>query len=533
MNPTSSHQLVIKDAAWQLMWRIISALFGFLTITIITPYLGPLWYGDYSTILKYFAIWTALADLWLYVLAVKSLGKIKEDAEKIIKTAWQDITDGTLSTYAPLRAEYGKFVGTRIILMSVIYALALVIAYLLPAYTSNPYLVRWIPFGMIFSASFMFAWIQQLPLQIFWRMKQLSITLITARLFQIAILVPVVFFIFKDMTFNGSTISIIAFCFIMFSVVASSIWQNIQIHRIAKKILPLTITFDRKFTKAIIIRNRQYGVSHYLSSFHTLVVLLFLWLFFPTSQWNNYSWIWALSLSLIEILLIIPSSLWNSLLHKISSYSLINKRKSMWNLLLLVFWIGWIIAMNFWIFSDQIILVISGKAFLWSFTSLATRWSNQVLPFLGIVLLRSFIKQVYNYLFVAVDQQNVLLPINLVGVCIGIPLWIRMIPQYWLFWGVVTQLSIEFLFVIGAIRMGIRKKVQPIFAIRKLFILTMILVLATALWYGVMHIRKINILEFFLVAILLNALIVYVSLPTIKKVARGLTVEDAVDPTVY
>jgi len=70
---SSSHRLVIKDAIWQLIGRIISAAFGFLIIKIMTPYLGPLRYGDYSTILKYFAIWTALADLGLYVLAVKQM----------------------------------------------------------------------------------------------------------------------------------------------------------------------------------------------------------------------------------------------------------------------------------------------------------------------------------------------------------------------------------------------------------------------------------------------------------------------------
>lgn len=529
----SSHRLVIKDAAWQLIGRLISALFGFLTIKIITPYLGPLQYGDYSTILKYFAIWTALADLWLYVLAVKSLGKIKEDAELAIRKAWQDIKDGTLAAYAPLRSEYGKFVGTRVLIMSMIYIVAIVVAYLLPAYTSNPYLVRWLPFGMIFSASFMFAWIQQLPLQIFWRMDKLSWSLITARLFQIAVLVPVVFFIFKNMTFNGSTVSIIAFCCIMFSVVASSIWQNIQIHLSAKKLLPLKIDFDRKFTKAIIKRNWQYGVSYYLSSFHTLIVLLFLWWFFPTSWWHDYSWFWALSLSLIEILLIIPSSLWNSLLHKVSAYSLIDKRKSMGNLLLLIFWIGWLIAMNFWIFSDQIILVVSGEAFLGTFESLSKWWSNQVLPFLGIVLLRSFIKQVYNYLFVAVEKQNVLLPINLIGVLIGIPLWIWMIPKYGLFGGAITQLTIEFIFMFGAIRVGKRKKIQPIFSLRKWFLLTIILIVWTSIGYLVMRIRDINMIQFFVVAILLNLSIVYVSLPIIKKIAKGLTVEDSPDVTVY
>ena len=189
--------------------------------------------------------------------------------------------------------------------------------------------------------------------------------------------------------------------------------------------------------------------------------------------------------------------------------------------------------MNFWIFSDQIILVVSGKAFLGTFESLSKWWSNQILPFLGIVLLRSFIKQVYNYLFVAVEKQNVLLPINLVGVLIGIPLWIWMIPKYGLFGGAVTQLTIELLFMLGAIRVGHRKKVQPIFSLRKWFLLLLILILGTWIGYSIVTIRHINILRFLIVAIVLNLLIIYVSLPTIKKVAKGLTVEDAVEPIIY
>jgi O-antigen/teichoic acid export membrane protein len=332
------------------------------------------------------------------------------------------------------------------------------------------------------------------------------------------------------MTFNGSTVSLIAFCCIMFSVVASSIWQNIEIHFRSKRILPLRIVFDWKFTKDIIIRNRQYGVSYYLSSFHTLIVLLFLWWFYPTSSGHDYTGIWALSLTLIEILLIIPSSLGNSLLHKISNYSLVNKRKSIGNLLLLMFFIWWLIAINFWLFADQIILVISWKAFLWSFASLTARWSNQVLPFLGIVLLRSFIKQVYNYLFVAVDKQNVLLPINLVWVLIWIPLWIRMIPQYWLFGWAVTQLTIELLFMLGAVWMGKRKKVQPIFSLKIWWKLLLFLVLLSILGYLITYFRHINVLRFFVIAPLLNIFVIYISLPTIKKIAKWLTVDEIAAP---
>ncbi len=518
----SSHRLVIKDAAWQLFGRIISALFGFVTIKIMTPYLGPLRYGDYSTILKYFAIRTALADLWLYVLAVKRLGEMKEKTDATLTT----VEPWTSPVYKELRSEYGKFVWARVLIMSVIYVVAIIIAYLLPAYTSNPYLVRWIPFGMIFSASFMFAGVQQLPLQIFRRMDQLSWTLITARLSQIAILVPVVYFFFKHMTFNGTTVSIVAFCLIMFSVVASSIGQNFEIHFRSRRILPLKIDFDRKFTKALVIRNRQYGVSYYLSSFHTLIVLLFLGWFFPTVTGHDYAGMWALSLSLIEILLIIPSALWNSLLHKISHYTLVSKRKSMGNLLVMMVWIWGLVAMNFWIFSYRIIRVVSGKAFVWSFATLHTRWSNQVLPFLGLVLFLSFIKQVYNYLFVAVEKQNVLLPINLIGVLIGIPLWIYLIPKYGLFGGAVTQLSIEFMFMIGAIWVGGRQKMQPIFSRGKLILLLGIIVIIGLGWYAVTSYFVHSFVTFFIVAIVLNAVLVWLSRRPVKSIAKWLTVDE-------
>jgi hypothetical protein len=66
-----------------------------------------------------------------------------------------------------------------------------------PSYRANPYYIRGLPFGLLFSASFLLAGIQQLPLQIFWKMEKLSITLITARISQLAILIPVVYVFFK------------------------------------------------------------------------------------------------------------------------------------------------------------------------------------------------------------------------------------------------------------------------------------------------------------------------------------------------
>ena len=98
--------------------------------------------------------------------------------------------------------------------------------------------------------------------------------------------------------------------------------------------------------------------------------------------------------------------------------------------MLLVVWIGVVIAMNFWIFADDIIVFVSSQKFLGTWESLFSWGSNQILPFLGSVLVLSFIKQVYNYLFVALEKQNLLFEINLVGVLIGAGVGIWIIPSY-------------------------------------------------------------------------------------------------------
>ena len=206
-------------------------------------------------------------------------------------------------------------------------------------------------------------------------MEKLSIALITARISQLAILIPVIYIFFKgvDFTATPTHISVIAFCLVTFSVLGSGIGQNIEISLRSRKYLPLKIIYDRKFIKDIIKKNRNYGVSYYLSSFHTLLPLLFLTRFFPTMSGKDYSGTWGLALGLIEILLIIPTAIGNSMLHKISTYSLSNKLKSMGSLMNLMIWIGAMMAVNFRIFADIVIKICSDQRYLGSFASLSQR----------------------------------------------------------------------------------------------------------------------------------------------------------------
>ena len=536
---SSSHKLVIKDALRQLFGRIVSALFWFVITKIISSYLWPLRYWDYWTIFRFFARWTALVDFWIYVIAVKRLGQIKNE------TYWDWTEIPALDPNSELSKTYWKFVWTRVFLIIVIYTIAIVTAYLIPAYTSNPYIIWWLPLAMCYSASNMYAWIQQLPLQIFWKMKRLTWSLIIARLSQLIVLLPVVFYFFSNVDFQNSSentpIMILAFCLVTFSVVASSLGQNVEMHLRTRDLLPLKININIPFIKALLKENWKYGFSYFFSSFHTLLVLMFLWWFFPTAAGFKYAWIWALALSLIEILLIIPSSLWNSLLHKIPHYTDENKKKSLWNLMLLVGWIGALIAINFRVFAEDIIVFVSSRSFLWTWESINNWWSNQVLPFLWIVLILSFIKQVYNYLFVALEKQNILFGINLVWVLLWAVLGVVIIPKFWLLWWVITQVFIEMMFTFWAVKLAYARNLNPIFQKKPLMQLVVILLIFCIFWYGI-HLYLLNargewltiwslelsawvreMIRFFLIALVYNIAIAGISIPAIKKVAKGLT----------
>ena len=464
--------LVIKDAVWQIIWRAASAILWFIVIKLITPYLGPLRFGDYSTILKFFAIWSAFADFGIYVIALKKLGKIKgkqswelriehweiDNEEQIIKV--NTMKSSSSANQNELELTYGKFVSTRMFMIIIVYVLALIVAYLIPAYTSNPYLIRWIPIGMLFSASFMTAGILQIPVQLFWRMEQLTIALILARVGQLLVIIATIY-AFATIEFDGSSRSLLPFVLILSSMLVSWVIQWAYVRWKWQKHLRLRWIRDWSFTKDILKWNRQYGLAYYLSSFHTLIVLVLLSIFFPTIEGYSYAGTRALALALIEILLFIPSALGNSLIHKVSHYSTEEKKVSFGALLQIVFWIGCYVIIMFSWFAPHVIYFIGWEEYL---TTASTIWSDYILPFLGIVITLSFIKQVFNYIFVSEDLQNKLLKINLIGVIIGCAVWVPLLLKWNILWGIIMQILLELCFVIWTIWIAWKHKVIPTFS---------------------------------------------------------------------
>jgi O-antigen/teichoic acid export membrane protein len=450
--------------------------------------------------LKYFAIWSALADFGIYVIALNILWKIS-DMEKRLAT-------------------YHKFLWFRFFMVFVVYITAFLIAYLIPSYIHNPFILHGLLIWMLFSATFMLAWIVQLPLQLNWQMKQVSIALILARIVQIITLILVIFVFFpkKIITFERFNVySLLCFLSILFTVLLSGFTQFMYVFVRWCKFMKFRLNFDFSFIKRHLKQNWKYGLSYYLSSFHTLIVLIFFSILFPTKKWFTYVWIWALALSLIEILLIVPSAFWNSIIHKISSYEKEKKLLSLGYFWTFIVWFGFFMLFNFVTFKTQIISLIAWKQYL---TYSGRIWADFVLPFLAVVLFLSFIKQVFNYVLVSFDKQNKLFGINLIWVIIWVIVWIIFIPRYALYGWILTQLILEICFVIWALLIAKKYRIFPKVKLKYFFYSFLFFVVFMLLGYF-LPIPD-NKFLFIIFAWIINVLYLLISYKLIRKLMKSI-----------
>lgn len=455
------HHLILKDAFWQIVGRVISAIAGFFILMLITPYLGPLRYGDYGTILAYFGFISSLSDLWLYVLGLRQLGDV-------VHPKIGEPDSGQISFL------YSQVVWSRWLLIVIVYLVALALAYIIPSYSDNIYLVWGLPLGMIYSAGAMAAGIIQLPLQVYRKMEQVTFSLIGARISQVIVLAIALFWIYPTSAFPSGNLSIPvgAFLLVMLSVVISSGAQFLYTYLQAKSYIKLRRVPFVQFTWQTIKQHWQYGVGFFLSSAPMLAVILLLSWIYPTGAGFHYAGVRNLAMSLIMILLVIPPSIGNSLLHKVTNFPLPAKQRLFGSFLTIIWWIWWLIIANAIMFAPQVMHLIGGATYVsspavWSqisqrFTSQTQLGSDVLFVVLAFVLLLSFVKQVFTYLFVATWQQNKLFWINGIGVIVWFITGRYMISKWALVGWLLTQGLFEVLFVVGGLVLAKKTGTMPV-----------------------------------------------------------------------
>lgn len=141
------------------------------------------------------------------------------------------------------------------------------------------------------------------------------------------------------------------------------------------------------------------------------------------------------------------------------------------------------------------------------------------MPFFGIVLLVSFIKNMYTYLFVATQHHNKLLWINLLSVLIGLGAGSALIYYFALLGAVVGQMLYGLVFLLLFAYFAYRYDVVPRFALKDLlkvvgFFFVLLIV------GSFVDMAPTELITFFSVAAIANLLILALWFPWLKRIAK-------------
>ena len=81
---SNEHFKIAHNAVIQVFGRIIFLLLSLINIKLITNYLSPSTFGEYSTILTFTGFFTVLVDLGLFTVAVREIALKPQQMQKIM-----------------------------------------------------------------------------------------------------------------------------------------------------------------------------------------------------------------------------------------------------------------------------------------------------------------------------------------------------------------------------------------------------------------------------------------------------------------
>src|SRR5471030_1070047 len=79
---------IAYNVVFNVITKILSTILALVGIGFITRYLGKEGFGDYSTVLAFFAFFGSVADLGLYTITAREISRQGADEEKILGNAF-------------------------------------------------------------------------------------------------------------------------------------------------------------------------------------------------------------------------------------------------------------------------------------------------------------------------------------------------------------------------------------------------------------------------------------------------------------
>ncbi len=408
--PRHLYKKIASNTLFQVLTKVCTALISILLLSILTKNLSVEYFGIYNKVFQYLGIFIFLADLWLYTIAIREIGKYPKNTEKII----------------------GNILSLRLVLASFIWWVALIIASFLPWFSSS--LVLWSIF-IVWAFSFVSLINSSLLalMQSQMKMEFSFISTVSGKILNL-IAVSVVCMYMLDV-WEGRVLLCI-FTIATLSLIVTTYMNYLY----ARNICSIRLLWDREYIYHIFRISLPYGIALFLSVVYFKIDVIMLWIL----EWegaNTSIALYSLPMKIIEVLMVVWGFYLNSLLPTLTQ-KIHNHISEVQEIVRL--------SCKF-LGSLGICIYVFSVLFWWSIlTLIATPEYLTALPFNSYdvfilssgVLLFHFLALIFIYLLIAKEQQSQLLKINAIITCVNIALNSILIPQFSFYWaGIATLIS--------------------------------------------------------------------------------------------
>ena len=214
---------IAYNVLFNIVTKILSTILALVGIGFITRYLGRDGFGDYSTVLAFFAFFGAIADLGIYSITAREISRPGANEEKIL----------------------GNALAIRVTTAAAVLFLTPLFIYFLPYSSDIKYGILWVALSFVFSSTYT---VLNGVFQKNLAMDKVALAEVMGKVVQIGIIVLAVK---KNLGFDV----------IILSILASMVFNFTLVTLLVRKFVSLKLKFDFNYWKKFLKESLPMGIS--------------------------------------------------------------------------------------------------------------------------------------------------------------------------------------------------------------------------------------------------------------------------------
>ncbi len=379
---------ILGNTVIQVAGRAVMAVTSIGILKSVSHFLSVEGYGQYTAVYEFLAFFGIAADFGLFTIGVREMSKGVRDRSFVA----------------------GNIFGMRVVTAAVAMAIAIVAAFVIPAYSGT-----FIPGGIAIAGLAVFFSILQgtasSVLQVELKMQHATVALVLGKMISFGWMLAVIFYFFvgepNQTSFNQ----------LMIAGLVGNLFSFLYTYYCAKRYANLLPRFEKEYWKEIFFGAFPYGIALVLNMIYFRIDSIMILFIKGPHELGFY----GPAMRILEILNVIPVFFMNSVLPVLSraiaetEKSVEEGKKKVERILQLcmnfLYIAGLPMAIGLYLLAYPIIFIITQPEFL-SQLDKGIYGSDVALQVLSVGMCISFSSSLYNYSLVALGKQSKLLWIN-------------------------------------------------------------------------------------------------------------------------